>query len=188
MGMPAPEPITTIEELLALPEDGLGHELLDGEHVVSPAPSPNHQRAVGEFWDILRRSIQGRTDVEVFGSPADIQLSPRTLVQPDVFILRTDPHRRLENWADAPVPILAVEILSPTTAARDRGAKRRLYLEAGVEEYWIADLDARIIERWRRGDDRPEVVDEVLESTLSIGVSWSVALPEVFGRILGGHG
>ncbi len=184
MGMPAPQPITTIEELLALPEDGLRHELLDGEHVVSPAPSPDHQRAVGDFLDVLRSSTRGRTDVEVFVSPADIQLSPRTLVQPDVFILRTDPHRRLKKWADAPVPILAVEILSPTTAARDRGAKRRLYLEAGVEEYWIVDLDARIIERWRRGDDRPDVLDEVLESTLTIGVSWSVALPEVFEQIL----
>lgn len=184
MGMPAPQPITTIEQLLALPEDGLRHELLDGEHVVSPGPSPDHQRAVGEFWDLLRRSVRGRSDVEVFVAPADIRLSPRTLVQPDVFIVRSDPERRLRDWADAPVPLLAVEILSPRTAARDRGAKRRLYLEAGVEEYWIVDLDARIIERWRRGDDRPEIVDEVLESTLSIGVSWSVDLPEVFKRIL----
>ena len=184
MGMPAPQPRTTIEDLLALPDDGLRHELLDGEHVVSPAPFPDHQRAVGEFLNALRNSVHGRRDAEVFVAPADIQLSSRTLVQPDVFVVRSDPERRLSVWADAPVPILAVEILSPTTAARDRGAKRRLYLEAGVEEYWIVDLDARLVERWRSGDDRPEILDEILKSTLSIGVSWSIELPGLFERIL----
>ena len=52
---------------------------------------------------------------------------------------------------------------------RDRGKKRRLYLEAGVEEYWIVDIDAKLIERWHAGDDRPEIVEDVLRWELSVG-------------------
>jgi Uma2 family endonuclease len=55
-----------------------------------------------------------------------------------------------------------VEVASPSTARYDRGLKRRFYQRAGVPEYWIVDLDARIVERWRPGDARPEVLDGVL--------------------------
>ena len=182
MAMPAPQPITTIEELLALPDDGLRHELLDGEHVVTPAPRPRHERAVLELFSQLRSAVSGRVDLEVFGSRADIRLSPGTLVQPDLFIVLSNPKHRFQDWADAPTPLLAIEVLSPGTAAHDRGKKRRLYLEAGVEEYWIVDLDARVVERWRTGDERPDIIDGELEWSLSVGVSGSIDLPRLFER------
>ena len=59
--------------------------------------------------------------------------------------------------------ILAVEILSPVTARADRIVKRRLYQGEGVPEYWIVDVDARLVERWRPGDERPEIVTDRLE-------------------------
>ncbi len=183
MGMPAPESITTIEELLALPDDGLRHELLDGEHVVTPAPMPRHQRLLGELHLALRAAISQRDDVEVLFSPADIRLGPRTLVQPDLFIVQSAPASRFRDWADAPTPLLAIEILSPTTASRDRGKKRRLYLGAGVEEYWIVDPDARVVKRWRTGDERPEIVDGELTWSLSVGASGAVNLPQLFERL-----
>jgi len=168
MGMPASyPPVTTIEGLLALPDDGLRHELLDGVHVVTPAPRYIHQRALGELEALLRAAITGRQDVEVLRAPADIVLGPRTLVQPDLFMIRRTPGVRPERWADVGVPLLAIEILSPTTAPRDRGVKRRIYQRAGVEQYWIVDLDARLIERWRPQDTRPEIADEMLEWTLA---------------------
>lgn len=58
--------------------------------------------------------------------------------------------------------LLAVEVLSPSTARADRQTKRRLYQDEGVPEYWIVDLDARVVERWRPGDDRPEIVAATL--------------------------
>ena len=185
MGMPAPEAITTIEQLLALPEDGLRHELLDGEHVLTPAPRPAHQRVLGELHFALKQALREEATVEVMASPADIRLGPRTLVQPDLFIVSSDPGNRFTNWSDAPTPLVAIEILSPSTAARDRGKKRRLYLEAGVEEYWIVDADARLVERWRAGDKRPEIVDDVLEWSLSVGAAGSIDLPGLFERIGG---
>lgn len=163
MGMPAvTPPVTTIEELLALPEDGLRHELLDGEHVVTPAPAYHHQRVLNQLQFALNAALVGRTGLQVLSSPADLVLGPRTLVQPDLFVIRIDPASPPTSWQDVGVPVLAIEILSPGTASRDRGAKRRIYQRAGVGEYWIVDLDARLIERWTPSDIRPEILDERL--------------------------
>ena len=183
MGMPRPQSISTIEELLALPEDGQRHELLDGEHVVTPAPSVDHQRVVGRLFMALETAIESESRVEVLTSPADVHLSPRTLVQPDVILVRRDDERPAKEWRDVGVPLLAIEVLSRSTAARDRGTKRRLYLEAGVEEYWIVDIDARLIERWRLGDDRPEIVDGELRWELAVGASGLLKVPVLFEHL-----
>ena len=164
MGMPATTeaPVTTIEALLALPDDGMRHELLDGEHVVTPAPAYPHQSALSRLQSALSMALAGRTDLEALWSPADIVLGPRTLVQPDLFVIRVNPASPPSSWRDVGVPVVAIEVLSPGTASRDRGAKRRIYQRAGVGEYWIVDLDARLIERWTPSDIRPEILDEWL--------------------------
>lgn len=187
MAMPTrQESITTIEELLALPEDGLRHELLDGVHVVTPAPALPHQTVLGEVGFCLRKALEGNDQLAVLHSPADIVLGPKTLVQPDLFVVRKKPGQLLRKWSEVGVPVLAVEVLSPSTAARDRGKKRRIYQEAGVGEYWIVDLDARLVERWRPGDSRPEVVNETLVwepggATAPIRID----LPTLFAAVLG---
>lgn len=58
--------------------------------------------------------------------------------------------------------VLAVEVLSPSTARGDRRVKSRIYMEEDVGEYWIVDLDARVVERWRKGEGRPEIVSSML--------------------------
>lgn len=178
MGMPAPHPVTTIDELLSLPEDELRHELLDGEHVVTPSPRRRHESVLFALARAVAEALDAYPDLEVFPVAADIRLGPQTLVQPDLFIV---PREDVE-WKDTPVPLLAAEVLSPSTAARDRGKKGKLYLDAGVEEYWIVDADAELVERWRRGDDRPEIIHGTLEWRLSAGASGAVDLPTVFAR------
>jgi len=180
MGMPAQHVVTTIEDLLALPYDGMRHELLDGEHVVTPAPSLPHQIVLMRLHDALRPAVAAVEGVELLWSPADIHLGPRTLVQPDLFVVDLTRVGLRAPWKAVPPPLLAAEVLSPSTAARDRGTKRRIYLGAGVEEYWIVDIDAHLIERWRRGDARPEMVDTVLEWSLSCGLSGAVNVAELF--------
>jgi Uma2 family endonuclease len=181
--MPATRgPVTTIDELLALPDDGMRHELLDGEHVVTPSPAVRHQRAVGELFLALSHALADQKDVEVLSSPADIVLGPSTLVQPDLFIA-VRATGGSPTWAEVGVPLLAIEVLSPSTAARDRGKKRKIYLESGVAEYWIVDLDARLVERWRSGDERPQIVDGALAWSLAGGASGSLDLPRLFDRI-----
>lgn len=180
MAMPAVTPVTTIEELLALPDDGLRHELLDGEHVVTPAPAYRHQDILGRLYVQLASALGDRPDLKPLWSPADIRLGPRTLVQPDLFVLRIDPAAPPAGWEDVGVPVLAVEVLSPGTASRDRGAKRRLYQRAGVGEYWIVDPDARLVERWQPGDTRPEILDERVTWVLDGAAVVTMEVGEVF--------
>ncbi len=185
MAMPtAPDPITTVEELLALPEDGLRHELLDGEHVVTPAPALLHQRTVKLLLFALHAHLRARPELEVFTSPADVVLGPKTLVQPDVFVARRPRGGRLKTWPDVGVPVVAIEILSPGTAGRDRGKKRLIYQREGVAEYWIVDMDARLVERWRPGDARSEILRERLEWRVGgEGTGFMLELPPFFAAV-----
>jgi Uma2 family endonuclease len=71
----------------------------------------------------LFRATEARSDLQLLTSPADIRLGPRTVVQPDLFVCRVDPASPPRGWPDLGTPILAIEVLSPGTASRDRGAK-----------------------------------------------------------------
>jgi Uma2 family endonuclease len=178
--------VTTIEQLLALPDDGCRHELLDGVHVVTLAPAWPHQRALQEFWHPLYVALTGHETLGVLPSPADIRLGPRRLVQPDLFVYRRQPGHRVREWREVGVPVLAIEFLSPTTAARDRGAKRRIYQRAGVAEYWIVDLDARLVERWRPDDIRPEILDgQLVWAPAELQTPLTLDLQSLFTAALG---
>lgn len=84
-------------------------------------------------------------------------------MQPDVFVAPLMPGgRKVRDWREIKNLLLAVEVLSPSTARVDRQVKRRLYQEGSVGEYWIVDLDGRVIECWRPGDDRPAVLGDRL--------------------------
>jgi Uma2 family endonuclease len=85
-------------------------------------------------------------------------------VQPDVFVVPLREARRLLTEMPAHELLLAVEVLSPSSSRHDR-VKKRPHYQRHVPEYWIVDLDARLLERWRPGDDRPEIVAETLEWT-----------------------
>jgi len=178
--MPALRPVSTIEELLALPEDGRRHELLDGVHALTPSPTYRHQSLLAELFFALRTALAGHRELAVLTSPADIRLGPRTLVQPDLFVLRIDPELPPADWHQTGVPLLAIEIVSPSTAARDRGAKRRIYQAAGIAEYWVVDPDAELIERWTPADLRPEIVAEVLEWSVNGALFLALPLSRLF--------
>lgn len=151
----------TVEDVLRLPEDGNRYEVIDGVLCVTPAPRLLHQAAL----ERLARRLFDYVEQHLVGvqlrAPADIVVGPKKLVQPDLFVAPLNQGRLPARWDEIRHLLLAVEVLSPGTAARDRGVKRRLYQEH-ADEYWIVDLDARLIERWRPGDARPEVLDDEL--------------------------
>jgi Uma2 family endonuclease len=153
----------TVEQVLALPNDGNRYEVVDGELLVSPAPELPHQDAVLAIVRRLDPYVRSRAIGHLSISPADVQLDQRTLVQPDIFVFETPGGRRAERWTEIGRLLLAVEILSPGTARYDRQVKRVRYQRQGIPEYWIVDLDSRIFERWRPRDDRPEVLHERIE-------------------------
>jgi Uma2 family endonuclease len=162
MGMPAQQTEWTAEMARALPDDGKRYEVLDGELFVTPSPALRHQAAVGKLFVLLEAYVRAHSVGIALISPADIEFSPRRLVQPDVFVAPMTGGRRPRDWRDISSLLLAVEVLSPSTARADRQRKRRIYQSERVPEYWIVDLDARVVERWRPDDERPEIISEVL--------------------------
>ena len=163
MAMPAPTNRWTAEMARALPEDGSRYEVLDGELFVTPAPSWNHQRVVFLLASTLREYVRPQALGEVLLSPADIELSEERLVQPDVFVIPPTPGRRPQSWREAKSLLLVAEVLSPSTARADRTNKRDIFQDERVPEYWIVDPDARVIERWRPHDKRPEILAHTIE-------------------------
>jgi Uma2 family endonuclease len=98
----------------------------------------------------------------VVTSPADIELEPGTVLQPDVFVVPARDVRPRGTWRDVRGLLLAVEILSPSSGRHDRVVKRRFFQRMGVPEYWIVDADSRVVERWRPDDERAELLDATL--------------------------
>ena len=96
-------------------------------------------------------------------SPADLELSAGTIVQPDIFVTRRFDGGPPAEWRAVDSLLLAVEVLSPSTARADRIRKRSYYQRAGIPEYWIVDSDSQVIERWRPADERPEIVAGSIE-------------------------
>lgn len=170
MAMPAPLSITpdrsrrdwTAEELAFLPDDGNRYEIVDGELLVTPAPTWTHQRAAGELY-LLLAPYARRHGMDCLIAPADVPLSRTTVVEPDLFVVPLLPNGfRPQDFAEAGRLELAVEVLSPSTARADRHVKRAAYLKHGVPDYWIVDTANRFVERWRPGDETPEVLVDSL--------------------------
>jgi len=162
MGMPHATNRWTVERVRALPDDGNRYELIDGALVVTPAPSGVHQEAIMGLVTRLDPWLRETGIGRVLCSPADISLGDDEILQPDLFVYRTATGARLRDWSDIIELRLVVEVLSPTTARYDRKLKRRRYQRARIAEYWIVDVDARLIERWRPDDDRPEMASDRL--------------------------
>ena len=182
MAMPAQPTEWTVEMVRALPDDGNRYEVIDGELYVTPAPSWTHQRAVLELAVLLRPYLREHFLGDVIISPADVLFGPRNMVEPDVFVVPLVEGAPPRAWEQVGRLLLAVEVLSPSTRHTDRGPKLDLYQRKGVPEYWIVDIDARLVERWRPRDDRPEVIANVLEWQPKADVApLRIVLDEVFG-------
>ena len=187
MGMAAPHTPThwTVDMVQALPDDGRRYEVIDGELFVTPSPSYDHQEAVLALAVRLRGYLAAHRAGHAVIAPRDVQFGRDTAVQPDVFVVPLIGGRRPETSEEAGRPLLAVEVLSPNSARADRGRKRALYQRQGIPEYWIVDLDARVIERWRPGDERPEILSERISwQPEGAGEPLTIELPEFWGEVL----
>jgi Uma2 family endonuclease len=177
----------TPDEVRALPDDGKRYECVDGELLVTAAPTGRHQRAVGLLWNALFPYVARSGAGELLMSPADLEIEAGALVQPDLFVYRIPAGGIVQaDWSVVRSLRLAVEILSPSTARYDRGIKRHFYLRSPTDEYWIVDLESRVVERWRTGDDRPEIcVDELVWSPDGAVAPLRIDLPPFFAAVFG---
>ena len=141
----------TYRDLVALPDDCLRHELLDGEHVVTPSPGTAHQLISMNLLTVLIPYLESHPAGRIFHAPYDVKLSLFTVLVPDLVYFTAERFARVVNEKHATAaPDLVVEILSPGTRRRDKGRKRAIYEREGVAEYWVADPDAKQVSVLRR--------------------------------------
>jgi Uma2 family endonuclease len=177
----------TYEDLRALPEDLLRHELIDGEHIVSPAPSVKHQRVAFNVALIIANWVRPRGFGEVFMAPLDVRFSRFDVVEPDVLYVSAANAKRLLEWCVDGAPDLVVEVVSPSSRRLDMERKLRLYEAYGVEEYWLAYPEIDTLEVYRRAADGRLALQaslslaagDVLETPLLPGLR--IPLAEIFG-------
>lgn len=141
------EPGYSVADYLQWPED-IRCELIDGViYDMSPAPLIGHQRLAGELYFRLRWVMEQRGSgnggegcgtCELLQAPVDVVLSPNSVVQPDLLVV-CDPAKLANGKYVDGAPDLVVEVLSPSTALKDKREKRRLYERAGVAEYLLLD-------------------------------------------------
>lgn len=175
----------TYEDYLLFPEDGQRHEIIDGEHYVSPAPSVPHQRLSMRLGSRLHLFVEQNGLGEVFAAPFDVLLSRHDIVQPDLLFISNRRSGILNQKNAEGAPDLVVEILSKSTRHVDEGIKLERYEVLDVEEYWIFDTELKAARIFRRHDDRLRLEAElsaaagdVLTSPLLPGLR--LRLDEVF--------
>ncbi len=142
----------TLDQVHRLPDDGNRYELLDGELFVTPPPSHAHELLASRLRSILEPYVRSHQLGDLFGPRSVVRMFGAE-VEPDL-MLRPSSEVAAERWEDLPVPTLVAEVLSPTTAGRDQGAKRAYYQRVGVAEYWMVNGVTRTITVVRlRGDE-----------------------------------
>lgn len=131
------------EDFEALPEDGNRYEILDGKLAVTPTPFILHQRVSRNLHLLLCSHVAEHDLGEVLAAPVAVVLDEHTILEPDLVFVSMNRAHLITEKAIAGAPDLVIEILSPSTARRDRTVKLRLYGRFGVPHYWIADPAAR---------------------------------------------
>lgn len=135
----------TYEDYRLMPE-GERYELIEWDLQMTPAPSPRHQLVVAAVEDALRHFVREHSLGTVLMAPVDVVLSETVVVQPDVLFIAQERLGLLQEECIRGAPDLVVEVLSPSSAKRDRLSKRRLYARFGVREYWMVDPIAKNVE------------------------------------------
>ena len=146
----------TLDELHRLPDDGNRYELVRGALFVTPPPSWEHQRLASLIAARLQPYVAAQGLGSVCFPRSVIRLGADHEVEPDLMV-RPIPATPPARWEDAPLPILVVEVTSDATRRRDRIAKRGLYRDASIPEYWIVDGEIRTIRVVRPGREDVDV-------------------------------
>ncbi len=190
MGMPALQKrVWTYEEVHQLIEDQedrtVRYEFADGELLVTPGPGGYHQRIILELFRLVDPYVRAHRLGEVRLGPSEINIVPRTIFQPDLYVVPSVNGRRPRADIAVTESVLVVEVLSPGSLKHDRVTKRRYYQRGGVPEYWIVDQESAIVERWRPSDVRPEVLDASLEWRPDVtGETLTIDLAALFAGVL----
>jgi len=151
----------TYEEYLAFPDDGKRHELINGDHYVTPAPLTKHQRIVANLHRLIGPVVHERSLGTVLCAPVDVLLSQVDVVQPDFLFISATRSSIITEKNIQGAPDLVVEILSDSTRKNDEGIKQTLYERAQVQEYWIIDPQSETVKIFQLREGRYDFAQEL---------------------------
>jgi Uma2 family endonuclease len=144
----------TYDDFVHFPDDGKRHELIDGEHYVTPSPNMRHQLISGDLFGLIWNYLQDHPIGRVFYAPSDVVFSEHDVVEPDLFYLSNERAAQVLTAANVKGALdLVVEIGSPSTRQRDETIKRHLYQRSGVSEYWVVDPDIDVVRVYKQSGD-----------------------------------
>jgi Uma2 family endonuclease len=147
----------TYDDFVLFPDDGKRHELIDGEHYVTPSPNTKHQTIVLNLAVLIGGHLRTHRTGRLFVAPFDVVFSDFDVVEPDLlFVSKARQPDVLTAKHVRGAPDLVVEIGSPSTRKRDETIKRRLYERFGVSEYWVVDPELDEVKVYRHVEGRFE--------------------------------
>jgi len=177
----------TYEDYLLFPADGRRHELVQGEHIVTPSPVEKHQRLVTRLILLLAGMAEREKLGRVYAAPFDVILSEEDVVQPDVLFVAAQHEGRIGERGVQGAPDLVVEVTSEGSRRLDEVVKRKLYERFGVAEYWVVDPEIEVVKVYRREGEAFQRLGElsaesrdVLATPLLPGLA--IPLAALFGR------
>ncbi len=138
----------TYSDYVQIPEDGQRHEIIEGQHYVTPSPITRHQRISRHTQFQLYKQIEIPGRGEVFNAPTDVVLSDIDIFVPDIFVILAGNASIIGPKNIRGAPDLVIEITSPSTKSRDQQLKRRHYEKHGVPEYWVVLVDEDAVEKF----------------------------------------
>ena len=170
----------TYEDYLLFPDDGRRHELIDGEHFMTPAPTFKHQRVSSKLHKLLSVFVDERQLGFVLAAPFDVVLSDLDVVQPDLLFISTARSSLITEKNIHGAPDLVIEILSESTRKTDEIIKRKQYERFGVSEYWIVDPELETVKIYRlsnQGYARAAELSKEAADTLSTPLLPGLQIP-----------
>ena len=174
----------TYEEFAALPDDGNRYEIIAGELYMTPSSRPNHSWVASQIFLLITNVLKEHgLKGWVTAHPVDVLFAEDDYMVPDVVFVRSERVGIVNDRGIRGAPDLVVEVLSESTASRDRGIKRERYARYGVPEYWVVDVDRRHIEVYRLQEDplNPRIVRDRLTWTPFPGApALEIPLDELF--------
>jgi len=154
------KPVWTYADYCVLPQDFNRHEIIEGDHVVTPSPTTRHQHVLVKLTSVLDRHVSVNNLGIVLAAPMDVLLAPTSVVQPDLLFISKKRRSIITEANIQGPPDLVVEVLSPSTAAIDRGGKMALYGRYGVPHYWILDARHLSLETYEIRESEYELISQ----------------------------
>jgi Uma2 family endonuclease len=171
----------TYDDFVLFPDNGQRHELVDGEHWVTPSPNYRHQKVSLNLSVLIATWLERHPIGQVLYAPFDVVFTKFDVVQPDLLYLSNECAAEVLTSANIQgVPELVIEIGLPATRRRDETIKRHLYDRAGVSEYWVVDLELDLVRVYRREDRqfaRPVELSAEAGDTLTTPLLPNLELP-----------